>query len=211
MPVNDIYTLNVDMSLFGVELTNVHTFIQQSPDPGTPPGISLISAYSEEVMTDQIGYMSPDCQVTTLRARRLHPNPTQSVFLTENRFGQATGNSHPANVAAIGTLYGKDEVEVPLSSDPVVNVAVLQVVRAAVRLAGIPLAQIIEGVVEEATRALILTFLKKLISQISDAATGTQWQRVIWRPTHVIATEVIDVQTKAISKKLRSRTQGVGQ
>ena len=195
MPAGDIYQLNVDQTLHGQELTNVHYFRQESADPPTSPAQALIDAFASELAPKQADFCSDEWRIVGYRAIRIHPMPTQAHFFTSTVVGQLALPAQPANVCFVSSMYGTPGAKIRHSRN---------------YYAGLTNFSVVEGLLVQATLVIIRIFLDRLLQNITDATTSTDWKRVLWDTATDTAHDIIDSVPKTATRKLRSRTKGQG-
>lgn len=195
MPQNDIYQLNVDATLWGQEVRQVHHFRQDSPDPVSPVGTTLINAWDQNVKQPYLDCVADDFQFTVSSARRVWPNPSQTVFLTTAGGGALVGMAASANTVAVTGYYGR--------GNPAWVVG-------RTFMSGLRELDIHAGLINAATITLIKTFITALLGEIQDAGTSTSWKKVIWRTAQLTALDILQGQIRTRTSKLRSRTKGQG-
>lgn len=199
MPTGDIYQLNVDVQgADGQQTTNVHHFRQASADPPSNPGEALIDAYILDAQPEHLAFLSQSATLTGYRARRVWPVPSQQVSKTAGFNGtNPSDTTHSSNVSALSTWYGTQGQPVRIKTG-------------ATHLAGIPLTGIVNGLVVDFFKTIMLAWVAKLVDIITDTGTTTDWKKVIWDTAAETATEITTGVIRSQSRKVRSRTRGVG-
>lgn len=192
MPIGDIYQLSVDQLLFGVALTNTHYFRQESPDAPSDTPSTLIEAYINDLLPLQLAMQSQDCVSSQIRVIRVHPIPSQATLQSITSPGTIVAESHPANICSLGGLYGTAASTAPQGRN---------------FFAGIPMANINRGLLTDAALVLLQSFITRLLSNIQDPTSLTDWQRVLFKTLDDTVFDLVQAIARPASRKLRSRTK----
>lgn len=195
MPQNDIYELNIDGTLHDQQIRQVHHYRQDSGDPATSIGATLIDAWDEFVKPEYQAFASDELTFTIGSARRIFPNPSQTVFANLSGTGAKVAPSSAANTVALSSYYGR--------GNPAWHIGRTFV-------SAIPKINIHAGLLDAATRTLVQAFAAKLIEQLTDSTFGTNWQKILWNTTLATALDILQSQVRTRIRKLRSRTVGEG-
>lgn len=199
MPIGDIWQLSVD-GLAGASdnWTQVHHFRQASADPPSSVGDSLMDAYEQDVQPEHLAIIVPPSEITGYRARRVFPNPTQQVTKIVTASGlNSDVNGHSNNVSALVAWYGTP-------------VAGTRVKTGGTNIAGIAQSNVIGGLITTVLIALLQAYLTKLVENITDTGTTTDWKKVIWNTVLETASEIVTATERPATRKIRSRTKGQG-
>ncbi len=195
MPVGDVYQLSIDATLHDQQVRQVHHYRQDSADPPTIVGQTLIDAWNEFVKPTYQAFASEDLNFTIGSARRVHPNPSQTIFANLGGVGDVNEPSSAANTVGVSSYYARGNPSWIIGRT---------------FISGIVKTAIHAGLMDAATRLLVQAFATRLLEQLTDSTHNTNWQKVMWNSTFATVLDILDSQVRTQIRKLRSRTVGTG-
>lgn len=203
MPIGDVYQLSVDQRVHDQQIVSVHYFRQESPDPpGVSAGQRLVDAWIAEVQALQLAFMTTASFINGYRTRRVFPIPSQfeqHVFAPQQ--GLDANASHDASTNVIASFYTNDDTVL----NPTGNKQRKK--RGRTYLAGVGLPSIIDGVITKALIDLIVLWIEKLLTTISESTDNTDWKKVLYDTTLDSVHDFVQGQSKTSAKTKKSRTQ----
>lgn len=195
MPVNDIYELSEDQAIGANQITNVHYFKQLDSDGPVDPRLELSTAFLDDVVPAQLAIQGTDLFVNDIRVRRVDPIETQTLWHPVSTPGIRVGETMTCNIVAQVAWY----------SEPASPVRVGRTF-----LSGIVEEDVYQGLLLDALRTLLITFVDVLKEDI-EGPNAVKFRKVLYRTVDQTFEEVLSGQVRMQTKKLGSRTIGVGQ
>lgn len=105
MAINDVYQIDFLYSLKGEKCANVF-FAKETTDPGSANETTLATGAKADVWTAALrATMSNDCELQTIRVRRVSPSAGGPIMLTVNEAGSVAQDSLPPNNCVVISYY----------------------------------------------------------------------------------------------------------
>lgn len=195
MPQGDIYEVAIDQTLNEQQISNVHHFIQQTPD-GTGLAVNALSAVWAtffEVAFQNV--LSIDVLITQRRIRRIAPTETQTDFTTVSVIGNISADPLPPNQVSVLRLYAT-----PSGRKGIGNT----------RISGTPLSFVEQGRITGSYVALLELYGNSFEVDNTDVSSNYTFRSCVFGSDGVARPIEVAKATTRI-KQLRSRTIGQGQ
>lgn len=195
MPIGDIFELCVDQSIGANSFVNCHHFKQLDNDGPVDMRLEMTNAFNTDVIPDQQLIQGTDVTIDGLRVRRVSPIETQTLTNPLSVAGLRVGETMTANIAAQVAWY----------SEPASPVRVGRT-----WISGIVEEDVFQGLLIDAARTLLINFIDILAADIT-GPNAVNFRKVLYKALDETAEEVLTGQPRSPTKKLASRTIGVGQ
>ena len=195
MPDGDISELNVDATLAGQNVCNVHHFVQVGSDGTGDARTGVADMWIEDFQAVFLDCLSDQFALSQLRARRIQPTQTQSLITAAAGAGDLATEPLPNQSCAILRQHA-----VPL----------LRRGTGHVKLSGITVDNVSDGRISTALAILIDLFAAKMIADQTDSGSGYTFRSAVYSSVDSIARKIVRVATLGAVKTVYSRSLGVG-
>jgi len=195
MAIGEVYQLNVNQTLYGVNLTNSYTFEQLADTSGGRlPENSLMEAWVEDMVPLQAAMSVDAWQMSCLSCRRVRPTGGVQFIRSVNAGGDIVGQGNASNTCCLGSLY----------SGTVGGRG-----RSRHWYSGVPVAGNAGGRLDAAADVLFVAFLDRLIQAIKWTVDNADFIIRVISSLDAIIRAIDQVIGRVRLRKLGSRRQAI--
>lgn len=196
MPVDDIFELNVDMTIGGQNCVNVHHFIQRDVD-GTGSAIDALSAvWTADYKTSLLALMVSTVNIVQLRIRHLLPIQTQQTIIAVGSVGTHAGQALPTYLATLLRQRGFPTGRKGTGG---------------VKIVGTPHGEVLNGRITVAYAAKVTTYGNISEADVTDAGSGYVFRSGVLAQSDGSFRAIEKSQVTPRVVTVHSRQIGVGQ
>lgn len=195
MPSGDVYELNVDGTLAGQNICNVHHYVQVGTD-GTGSAFAALSTLWNDVNKPVfLDCCSDEYDIVRYRVRRLKPIESQTQIFAATGAGTNVAISMPNQICSILRQHA-----VPL----------LRRGTGHVKIPAMPITGVEEGRVTVAQAALMQLYGVKMIANQAESGSGYVFRAGVFSQVDEILREIVKIVPMGQVKTVYSRGIGTG-
>lgn len=195
MPSGDIYEVNVDATLAGQNVCNVHHFKQIGSDGSGDARTAVANMWNTHFKPEFLLCLTDQFAMTQYRVRRIEPTETQSLITATTGTGALAAEPLPNQSCAI-----LRQLAVPL----------LRRGTGHVKMSGITIGNVSEGRILDTLKTLIEAYAAKMISDQTDAISGFTFREGVYSTVDQILRIIVRTAVLGTVKTVYSRSIGVG-
>ncbi len=196
MPADDVFELNIDMTISGQNVVNVHHFIQSGVDGTGTWQDALLSVWQDNFKTPLRNCMVQAVTIVQTRMRRLQPTQTQQTIVLDGAIGDILSPALPPHLAVL-----LRQRAFPTGRKGT----------GGVKIVGIPDTGVADGRLNEAYKNLVATYGDVSEADITDGATGYTFRAGVLSQVDNVFRAIEKSQVTPRVVTVHSRQIGVGQ